>query len=147
MARSQSSPGGMSSLSSQTGAPNLFRFSASAKLRVLVGVTKEYVTSHRVPLGTVLSIAWCSARLAIVLRALNVLVRGFQEADRAAHPAVLAEALRHNPSHIYGGMLTTLMRMVFVLYGEDRSLMGSDETWLQNYSISGLYERLRADAG
>jgi hypothetical protein len=25
--------------------------------------------------------------------------------------------------------------------------MGSDETWLQNYSISGLYERLRADAG
>ena len=44
-------------------------------------------------------------------------------------------------------MLTTLMRMVFVLYAEDRSLMGSDETWLQNYSISGLYERLRADAG
>ncbi|MGC9944876.1 MAG: hypothetical protein ABSF64_00635 [Bryobacteraceae bacterium] len=83
------------------------------------------MTSHRVPLGTVLSIAWCSARLAIVLRALNVLVRGFQEADRAAHPAVLAEALRHNPSHIYGGMLTTLMRMVFVLYTEDRSRMGS----------------------
>jgi hypothetical protein len=44
-------------------------------------------------------------------------------------------------------MLTTLMRMVFALYAEDRSLMGSDETWLQNYSISGLYERLRADAG
>ena len=36
-------------------------------------------------------------------------------------------------------MLTTLMRMVFVLYAEDRSLMGSDETWPQNYSISGLY--------
>jgi hypothetical protein len=82
-----------------------------------------------------------------VLRALNELVRGFQEADRAAHGAILAEALRHDPSHIYGGMLTTLMRMVFVLYAEDRSLMGSDETWLQNYSISGLYERLRADAG
>jgi hypothetical protein len=82
-----------------------------------------------------------------VLRALNELVRGFQEADRAAHGAILADALRHDPSHIYGGMLTTLMRMVFVLYAEDRSLMGSDETWLQNYSISGLYERLRADAG
>jgi hypothetical protein len=82
-----------------------------------------------------------------VLRALNELVRGFQEADRAAHGTILAEALRHDPSHIYGGMLTTLMRMVFVLYAEDRSLMGSDETWLQNYSISGLYERLRADAG
>ncbi len=82
-----------------------------------------------------------------VLRALNELVRGFQEADRAAHGNVLGDALRHDPSHIYGGMLTTLMRMVFVLYAEDRSLMGSDETWLQNYSISGLYERLRADAG
>jgi hypothetical protein len=82
-----------------------------------------------------------------VLRALNELVRGFQEADRAVHGAILADALRHDPSHIYGGMLTTLMRMVFVLYAEDRSLMGSDETWLQNYSISGLYERLRADAG
>src|ERR1039458_8607231 len=70
-----------------------------------------------------------------VLRALNELVRGFQEADRAAHAAILADALRHDPSHIYGGMLTTLMRMVFVLYAEDRSLMGSDETCLQNYSI------------
>jgi hypothetical protein len=82
-----------------------------------------------------------------VLRALNELVRGFQEADRAAYGNVLGEALQHDPNHIYGGMLTTLMRMVFVLYAEDRSLMGSDETWLQNYSISGLYERLRADAG
>ncbi len=82
-----------------------------------------------------------------VLRALNELVRGFQEANRAAHGNILAEALQHDPNHIYGGMLTTLMRMVFVLYAEDRSLMGSDEAWLQNYSISGLYERLRADAG
>ena len=82
-----------------------------------------------------------------VLRALNELVRGFQEADRAARGSILAEARLHDPNHIYGGMLTTLMRMVFVLYAEDRSLMGSDETWLQNYSISGLYERLRADAG
>ncbi len=82
-----------------------------------------------------------------VLRALNELVRGFQEADRSAHCKILAAALQHDPNHIYGGMLTTLMRMVFVLYAEDRSLMGSDETWLQNYSISGLYERLRADEG
>ena len=82
-----------------------------------------------------------------VLRALNELVRGFQEADRSAHGKILAEAREHDPNHIYGGMLTTLMRMVFVLYAEDRSLMGSDETWLQNYSISGLYERLRADEG
>ena len=82
-----------------------------------------------------------------VLRALNELVRGFQEADRAARGKILADALQHDPNHIYGGMLTTLMRMVFVLYAEDRSLMGSDETWLQNYSISGLYERLRADEG
>ena len=82
-----------------------------------------------------------------VLRALNELVRGFQEADRAAHGRILSEALQRDPNHIYGGMLTTLMRMVFVLYAEDRSLMGSDETWLQNYSISGLYDRLRADPG
>jgi N-6 DNA Methylase len=82
-----------------------------------------------------------------VLRALNELVRGFQEADRAARGRILADALQHDPNHIYGGMLTTLMRMVFVLYAEDRSLMGSDETWLQNYSISGLYERLRGDDG
>jgi hypothetical protein len=81
-----------------------------------------------------------------VLRALNELVRGFQEADRA-RGKILTAALQHDPNHIYGGMLTTLMRMVFVLYAEDRSLMGSDETWLQNYSISGLYERLRADDG
>jgi hypothetical protein len=74
-----------------------------------------------------------------VLRALNELVRGFQEADRSARGTILADALQHDPNHIYGGMLTTLMRMVFVLYAEDRSLMGSDETWLQNYSISGIF--------
>jgi len=50
-----------------------------------------------------------------VLRALNELVRGFQEADRAAHGGILREALRHDPSHIYGGMLTTYRRMQFGL--------------------------------
>ena len=47
-----------------------------------------------------------------VLRALNELVRGFQEADRAARGKILGDALQHDPNHIYGGMLTTLMRMV-----------------------------------
>ena len=39
------------------------------------------------------------------------------------------------------------MRLVFVLYAEDRDLMSSDPVYSNNYSITGLFERLREDDG
>ncbi len=82
-----------------------------------------------------------------VLGALWELLRGFQAADEAANGRVLFELARTEPDTIYGGLLTVIMRLVFLLYAEDQGLMPDSEVYARNYSIGGLYERLREDAG
>jgi hypothetical protein len=82
-----------------------------------------------------------------VLAALYELVRGFQAADDQAKGELLGEVLAENPNHVYQGLLTVLMRLVFVLYAEDRGLLSSDPIFANFYSITGLFERLRADDG
>jgi len=81
-----------------------------------------------------------------VLDALWELLRGFQAADEASNGRVLGATPREDPQHLYGGLLTVLLRLVFVLYAEDRGLMPEDEVYQQNYSVAGLFERLREDA-
>lgn len=88
-----------------------------------------------------------STRLAEqVLHSLWELLRGFAAADEAAQGRVLYELPRTDPEHIYGGLLTTLMRLVFLLYAEDQGLMPDDPVYASSYSVSGLFERLREDA-
>jgi hypothetical protein len=82
-----------------------------------------------------------------VLAALYELVRGFQAADDQAKGELLREVLAENPNHVYQGLLTVLMRLVFVLYAEDRNLLSSDPIFANYYSLTGLFERLRADDG
>ena len=80
-----------------------------------------------------------------VLAALHELLRGFVAADsRGGETAT--ELARHDPDHLYGGLITTLMRLVFVLYAEDRGLMPDHPVYQQHYSLGGLFARLRADA-
>lgn len=81
-----------------------------------------------------------------VLRALNELCRGVNEANRAAGGALLQQMIAEAPQEIYGGLLTTLMRLVFLLYAEDRNLMASDEVYQRGYGLIGLHEKLREDA-
>jgi hypothetical protein len=81
-----------------------------------------------------------------VLRALNELCRGFNDANRATSGELLAQTLNEAPEDVYGGLLTTLMRLVFLLYAEDRNLMASDETYQRCYALIGLHEKLREDA-
>lgn len=82
-----------------------------------------------------------------VLDALWELLRGFQAADAAMNGKLLRELAETEPQHIYGGLIATLMRLVFLLYAEDEGLMPDDEVYQQNYAVSGLYEKLREDAG
>ena len=94
-----------------------------------------------------------------VLRALNELCRGFNEANRVTDGErkpgdLLSLTLKEAPEDVYGGLLTTLMRMVFLLYAEDRNLMASTkpgtsdtvETYQRFYGLLGLHEKLREDA-
>jgi hypothetical protein len=82
-----------------------------------------------------------------VLAALYELLRGFQAADDAAKGRLLHDVLATDPNHVYSGLLTVLMRLVFILYAEDRGLLSTDSVYVNYYSVTGLFDRLRADAG
>ena len=88
-----------------------------------------------------------------VLDSLYELLRGFQAADERAKGELLRAVLAKNPDDVYAGLLNVLMRMVFLLFAEDRGIVPTDpksrqptETYVRYYSVHGLFERLRADA-
>ena len=82
-----------------------------------------------------------------VLAALYELLRGFQAADDQRHGELLREVLKDDPNQVYAGLLRVLLRLVFILYADDRSLLSNDEVYQKYYSVIGLFERLREDAG
>lgn len=81
-----------------------------------------------------------------VLHALYDLLRGFQAADDASKGELLRRQLEEHPDEIYRALLTVILRLVFLLYAEERDMLSEDETFVRFYSIAGLYERLRQDA-
>jgi hypothetical protein len=80
-----------------------------------------------------------------VLEALWELLRGFQRANEETGGRLLAEVLREDKNDVYGGLLSTLMRLVFILYAEDRGLMPRGEVYQNHYSLFGLFKRLQDD--
>ena len=82
-----------------------------------------------------------------VLAALYELMRGFQAANDVRNGDLLREVLANDPNHVYAGLLRVLMRLVFVMYAEDRDLLSSDPIYSNYYSVTGLFNRLREDAG
>ena len=81
-----------------------------------------------------------------VLHALYELLRGFQQAHDAAHGALLREPLADDPDEVYRALLTVVLRLVFLLYAEERGLLPADDAFRGHYSLAGLYEGLREDA-
>jgi hypothetical protein len=82
-----------------------------------------------------------------VLAALYELMRGFQAANDVRNGDLLRDVLANDPNHVYAGLLRVLMRLVFVMYAEDRDLLSSDPIYSNYYSVTGLFNRLREDAG
>ena len=83
-----------------------------------------------------------------VLSALRELLTGFQDADRIAQTPLLAEYLGEDSKRkdLYAGLVTVLMRMVFVLYAEERKLLPMDsELYANGYSLTQLYSQLVQD--
>ena len=80
-----------------------------------------------------------------VLHALYELLRGFQAAYEASKGKLLRQPLAEHPDEVYRALLTVILRLVFLLYAEERDMLPEDETFLRYYSLAGLYERLRAD--
>jgi hypothetical protein len=92
-----------------------------------------------------------STRLAEqVLEALWELLLGFDEAERIArdsHHTVLGDLPKSEEvqKHLYGGLITVLLRLVFLLYAEDEALMPGDSLYGQHYSVGALADRLRQE--
>ena len=82
-----------------------------------------------------------------VEQALRVLVDAFSAADLASNGELLRD-WRDQPREIQGGLVAVILRLVFVLYCEDRLEGGrgllpvETELYQQHYSVSGLAERL-----
>lgn len=81
-----------------------------------------------------------------VLESLYELVRGFQAADARVHGDLLRGPMARDPDEVYHGLLTVLLRLVFLLFAEDRGLLPSSSLFNQHYSLHALFERLRRDA-
>lgn len=82
-----------------------------------------------------------------VLGALHELLRGIHRAD----PDRIEGLAQNDSHHLYEGLLTCLMRLVFLLYAEDRDLLPSSTDpqlktlWEGAYSIKTLYSKLLTD--
>ena len=88
-----------------------------------------------------------------VMHALYELLRGLQAAHDASGGELLRELLRREPlapdgdrNDVYRGLLSVILRLVFLLYAEERGMLPEDETFGRHYSLAGLYRRLREDA-
>ena len=83
-----------------------------------------------------------------VLGALHELLRGLHAADEGK----VAQLAQTRSQHVYEGLLTVLLRLIFLLYAEDRDLIPSradavaQAFYLRGYSVRGLHARLQDDA-
>jgi hypothetical protein len=124
----------------------------STALRLLLGQTRLLAMPRHQRLAALLEDSRkfqneVSERLAEqVLHALYELLRGLQAAHDASKGELLGRVLAEHPDEVYRALLTVILRLIFLLYAEERDMLPEDETFLRYYSLAGLHERLREDA-
>lgn len=77
-----------------------------------------------------------------VRRAAEALVNAVSRANRNTDGKLLAGVA---PDEVYAGVITVLMRTVFLLNAEERNLISSGDLWDRAYAISTLLEQLDDD--
>jgi hypothetical protein len=84
-----------------------------------------------------------------VFEALEELLAGFAAAAERDPQNLLLRTLEDEGTEkVYSGLLTLLLRLVFILYSEDRGLLPVEQDLYQkNYSVLGLYAELERDFG
>jgi len=89
-----------------------------------------------------------------VLAGLWQLLRGCQRADqltsaqgaRLPGDIRLSDLAEKDPQRLYGGLITVMLRLVFLLYAEDIDLMPNEPVFEQNYKLTTLLAQLQRDA-
>lgn len=89
-----------------------------------------------------------SDRLAVqVFEAASLLLAGFEDAAVRDANGLLRDAMARGGDHLHRGVLTVLLRLVFLLYAEDAGLMPVEhQVYREGLSVVGLYEELRETA-
>ncbi|XYI00927.1 DNA methyltransferase [Sorangium sp. So ce1128] len=81
-----------------------------------------------------------------VFDALGALLRGFEEAARRDGADALDDAFARGPEHLHGGLLTALLRLVFLLHAEDRGLLPVDDPhYAAHLGVLSLFRELAAE--
>ena len=76
--------------------------------------------------------------------ALRVLIEGFDTAQERTHGALLRDV---SGADLYDGLSTVLLRLVFLLYAEDRGLLPMEHpVYADSYSVVTLGDQLTQDA-
>ncbi|WP_441287728.1 hypothetical protein ACSRUE_37295 [Sorangium sp. KYC3313] len=80
--------------------------------------------------------------------ALGVLRRGFEEAAERDGSGALEEALARGPEHLHSGLLTAVLRLVFLLHAEDRGLLpASNPYYAAQLGVRSLFQELATERG
>jgi hypothetical protein len=87
-----------------------------------------------------------------VFEGVELLLAGFEAAGNrdgaSGRLDYLRAALEAPHDHAYQGVLSVVLRLVFLLYAEDQGLLPvHDETYASHLSVKGLYDELVEDAG
>ncbi len=80
-----------------------------------------------------------------VQEALAILLDGFVQAARRADPQHGVARLAAT-ADLYEALVTVLMRLVFLLYAEERGLVPADPRYERSYGVGGLFAELEEDA-
>lgn len=81
-----------------------------------------------------------------VRRSVELLIQAFSEARLQAANAGDPDPLTENPDDIYQAAVTVMMRVVFLLFAEERDMLPTEQLYWDSYAINGLLDNLRAQA-
>ncbi|WP_377325952.1 Eco57I restriction-modification methylase domain-containing protein [Pimelobacter simplex] len=81
-----------------------------------------------------------------VRRSVELLVQAFSEARLEAAKAGDPDPLTEKPDDIYQAAVTVMMRIVFLLFAEERDMLPTEELYWNSYAIRDLLDDLRAQA-
>lgn len=83
-----------------------------------------------------------------VFDAIGLLLQGLATAAERDGGDAWRMAVERDDDHVYGGLLTVLLRLVFLLYAEERGLMPVDHpVYARHMGLLGLFDQLQTDHG
>lgn len=81
-----------------------------------------------------------------VRRSVELLVQAFSEARLKAAKAGDPDPLTEKPNDIYQAAVTVMMRIVFLLFAEERDMLPTEQLYWDSYAIRDLLDDLRTQA-